>query len=150
MYCRKCGVAINDNDTYCFNCGSPQNIPQPPINPVVQPPVVNPYAQVPPSYPNYQNPPYVPPVQNPYYVQPVNIQPAKREVETKPKSVIKTPWFWILIGAALTIILSGIMEFTNLIAPWEEDNYNTDNPFDYSPDDFENSEYNYEYNNKKW
>lgn len=24
MYCRNCGSQINDNDTYCFNCGSYQ------------------------------------------------------------------------------------------------------------------------------
>ena len=25
MYCRKCGVQINDTDTYCYNCGFNQN-----------------------------------------------------------------------------------------------------------------------------
>ena len=26
MYCRNCGVQINDFDTYCFNCGAKQNV----------------------------------------------------------------------------------------------------------------------------
>lgn len=25
MYCRNCGVEINNSDTYCFNCGTKQN-----------------------------------------------------------------------------------------------------------------------------
>ena len=26
MYCRKCGVEINDLDTFCYNCGSNQTV----------------------------------------------------------------------------------------------------------------------------
>ncbi len=158
MYCRNCGVQINDNDTYCFNCGSNQkvisnteqnNVETPPVNPYNSVPPVNPYIQQPFNQPfGQQMPPPAQPPYNPYTqnqpVIPPQYVPQQSIKEEKPKSVIKTPWFWILIGVSVMFIFTSFFDYFVQKYPDFFNGYNTDNPLDIDEEDL----YDYEYENK--
>ena len=98
IFCDQCGTPMNDNDTYCPNCGAPAVAAQAPAYPDYQAPQygAQPQQYYPPQQQGYQQPAY------PQYQQNAPQQPT---AAYPAKSVDNLTILLIVLGALLVIEL---------------------------------------------
>lgn len=117
MICKNCGYQIDDNSSFCVNCGAMVNAPQPePQAPIVQQPVINEYEYN--SQPSYEDPSMVEAAKS-------CIKKAATAMKLSIVSLVVPPAFcavallfcWCAIIPVLNIMYGFFMGFVGTLAP---------------------------------